>query len=210
MSAWQDFGLTVFPENLEVLASVGAGENARVAVEVSKDGSSAEDNLGWLPLENGSNTIDLSSLSEGRYAKVKFRLEAENMSHSPSVESFTLNGRKLRLMVSADSASFAGDSSVILKGTLINLENEETQVWFQWRENGAASWNETGKQPISWRTSFSDNISGLVENNVYEFRAAVEDLNSGENTTGHILSFIMDLTPPSAFRLLSPENNVVR
>jgi len=209
-SAWQDFGVVVLPENLEVLASVGAGENAWVAVEVSKDnGSSVEDNLGWQLLENGDNTIDMSSLSDCQFARVKFRLETENMTHSPSIESFTLDGRGLRLMVSTDSASFAGDNSVTLMGRLIDLENEETRVWFKWRENGATSWNETEKHVASWRTAFSKNISGLVENKVYEFRAVAEDNTSGENTTGPILTFIMDRTPPSAFRLIYPPDNAV-
>jgi predicted alpha-1,2-mannosidase len=210
MSAWQDFGVPVRPENLKVTAAVSLGENARVLVEVSKDGSFVEDNLGWQTLNNGSKTIDLASLPEARYARVKFRLETENMGHSPSVENFAFNGRALHIMVSTDSASFAEDNSVTLKGTLINLENGETQVWFKWREeNGATSWNETGKRTVSSRGPFSDNISGLTEDNAYEFRAVVKDLNSGENTTGSILTFIMDSNPPSAFMLLSPENNAV-
>jgi len=208
-SGWQDLGAPVRPENLEVLASVAAGENAKVAVEVSKDGSSVEDNVGWLLLSNGSNVIDLSSLPDGQYARVKFRLETENMKHSPSVQNFTLDAMKLQVMVSTDSASFAGGSSVTLKGRLINLENEETQVWFEWREKGTTSWNKTDNQVISARIPFSDNISGLTDNVTYEFRTVIKDMNSGENTTGQTLEFIMDGTPPSSFRLISPENNDV-
>jgi predicted GH43/DUF377 family glycosyl hydrolase len=208
-SGWQDLGAPVRPENLEVLATIAAGENAKVAVEVSKDGSSVEDNIGWLLLANGDNTIDLSSLPDCRFARVKFRLETENMKHSPSVQNFTLDAMKLQVMVTTDSASFAGGNSVMLRGRLINLENEDTQVWFEWRANGSTSWNETDNQLISERIPFSDNISGLTDNVTYEFRAVVKDLNSGENTTGRILDFIMDGTSPSVFKLLAPENNAV-
>jgi predicted alpha-1,2-mannosidase len=209
-SGWHDLGAPVRPENLSVIASVGAGENAWAAFEISKNGSSVEDNLGWLPLDNGSNTIDLSSLPDGRYAMVKFMLETDNIARSPSVQSFTLNGRELHINVATNSASFAGGTSVMLTGTLINLENEETQVWFEWRTKGAISWNETSKHVVSLRTLFSDSISGLTDNAVYEFRAVAEDMNSGENTTGQTLDFIMDRTPPAAFALISPKDNDVR
>jgi len=208
-SGWHDLGVQVRPENLEVLAAVAAGENAKVAVEISKDGSSVEDNIGWLLLSNGSNVIDLSSLPDGQYARVKFRLETENMRHSPIVKNFTFNAIKLHVMVSTGSASFAGGNSVTLNGTIINLENAETQVWFEWREKGTTSWNKTDNQVISTRIPFSDNISGLTDNLTHEFRSAIKDLNSGENTTGQTLDFIMDGTPPSSFRLISPENNAV-
>jgi len=208
-SGWKNLGTQVRPENLEVLATVAAGENAEVAVEVSNDGSSVEDNIGWLLLNNGSNVIDLSSLPDGQYVRVKFRLETENIKHSPSVQNFTLDAMKLHVMVSTGSASFAGGNTVTLNGLIINLENAETQVRFEWRQKGTTPWNETDNQVISDRISFSDNISGLTDNVTYEFRAVIKDLNSDENTTGQTLDFVMDGTPPSSFRLISPENNTV-
>ena len=56
-----------------------------------------------------------------RFARVKFRPETENMKHSPNDQSFTLDAMKLQVMVTTDSASFAGGNSVTLKGIPINL-----------------------------------------------------------------------------------------
>jgi predicted GH43/DUF377 family glycosyl hydrolase len=209
ISGWQNFRVQVRPENLEILTAVSAGENAKVVVEVSKNGSSVEDNTGWVLLNNGSNVIGLSSLPDCQYARVKFRLETENMRHSPIVKNFTFNAIKLRVKVSTGSASFAGGNSVTLKGVIIDLENADTQVWFEWRQKGTTPWNKTDNQVIGQMIPFSDNISGLTDNITYEFRAAIQDLNSGENTTGQILDFVMDGTPSSSFNLLSPENNSV-
>jgi len=208
-SEWRNFGVPVLPENLNVIATKGTGENALVKIEISRDESSVEDNTGWLLLNNGSNVIGLSSLPDGQYARVKFRLETENMKHSPSIQSFILDGRELHVMVSTDSASFAGDNSVTLKGRVVKLENEETQVWFEWRQKGSTLWNRTDNQMISLRTSFSDNISGLTENVEYQFRTGVKDLNSGENATGQTLDFTMDSMPPHAFGLVFPSDNAV-
>jgi predicted GH43/DUF377 family glycosyl hydrolase len=208
-SGWVNLGAQIRPENLDVFATVASGENAKVDVEISSDGISAVDNTGWVLLSNGNSKIDLSSLPDDQYAQVKFRLETDNIKHSPSVQNFTLDAMKLHVMVATESASFAGGNSATLTGKIVNLENEETQVRFEWRQKGTIPWNETENQLISYRIPFSDNISGLTDNVTYEFRAIIEDLNSGENTTGQILDFTMSGTPPSPFNLISPENNSV-
>lgn len=99
--------------------------------------------------------------------------------------------------VTTNSASGVGETEATLNGDLIGLGQEtQVDVFFQYREQGAGTWQETPRQTTTTTGSFSEAVSGLSNNTTYEFRAAVEWDGGGEQNFGSILTFITGTTSP--------------
>jgi subtilisin len=91
--------------------------------------------------------------------------------------------------VSTDSATNVDGSSATLNGSLDNLDGASSaNVYFEWRETGASSWNTTSTQTLSMTGSFSDDVTGLTEGAEYEFRA-VGEASDGDTDTGGTVTF---------------------
>lgn len=88
---------------------------------------------------------------------------------------------------STDSASNVSGTSATLNGALNSLEgNSSMDVYFEYRETGASTWNQTSIQTLSSTGSFSENVSGLSLSTEYEYRAVADDGSTtytGSNVT---------------------------
>ncbi len=90
--------------------------------------------------------------------------------------------------VTTDAASNITATDAQLNGTLSKLSGySSADVYFEWRQSGASTWNTTTAQTLSSTGSFSDTISGLSRGTTYEFRA-VSSTTDGNNY-GDTLTF---------------------
>ncbi|MEM2251256.1 MAG: LamG-like jellyroll fold domain-containing protein [Candidatus Hadarchaeales archaeon] len=204
ISNWIDLGQTSSLEFLEVSSKIAQGEEVKILVETSLDGSTAAENTGWITLSGGVEKIPLS-LPQTRFVRITFSLRSENVTHSPSVSSFAFYGQAVPIISTTGNPLAVQSGSVLLSGFLEDLDNQETVVWLEWRPAGG-SWSQTTKRTMSWREWFSAIVSGIMENSTYEFRAVAMDNNSGKVVMGLVKTFVADFTPPLQFSLISPEN----
>lgn len=97
--------------------------------------------------------------------------------------------------VSTSAATGITSTEATLNGNLSDLGTATpADVFFEWREVGAGTWNATTKQTRSTTGTFSQLISGLASNTNHEFRAVIEYQNNGLQTLyGSTLSFQTEL-----------------
>lgn len=82
------------------------------------------------------------------------------------------------------NASDMTTDSAVLHGELTELgAADEVDVYFQYREEGEASWNETQDQTLSEPQGFNETLSDLRSKKVYEFRSVAEDYSVDEGKT---------------------------
>lgn len=70
-------------------------------------------------------------------------------------------------------------------------------VFFQYREQGASTWNNTSRQTVSTTGSFTENITGLTEEVTYEVRFVGDfggDEVTGSTVTATTLAPVFDFT----------------
>ena len=78
--------------------------------------------------------------------------------------------------------------SAELQGEITELEKyEEADVYFEYREKGE-TWQNTTTQKITETQTFSEKITNLRKNTIYEFRAIVEA--NGDTDIGRTLKFV--------------------
>jgi subtilisin family serine protease len=131
-------------------------------------------------LQDTAEDIGLASNEQG-YGL----LDAENAVSGGSTGGFA---------VSTGSASSVGETSATLNGSLDDLGGASSaDVYFEWRQTGASSWNATATRTLSSTGSFSDDVSGLTKGTEYEFRV-VGDASDGDSDTGGTVTFTTDST----------------
>lgn len=93
--------------------------------------------------------------------------------------------------VSTSAASSVSFTSARLNGNLTNLGDFETvNVYFEWRVVGAGSWETTASQEKTATGTFYADLSGLDDDEDFEFRAVVEWSDGETQTdTGSTLEF---------------------
>ena len=90
--------------------------------------------------------------------------------------------------VETNDATEVDDSSVILRGTLTELEGyDEATVYFEWGETGEGLSETTDEQTLESTGEFDSEVTSLESGTEYEFRAVVGP--EGDLDTGDTLSF---------------------
>ncbi len=147
VSPWSDFGKGAKFENIAVDVIASQGENVRVSVEVSHDAVSVDDSLENIPLPNGTSIVDISSIAETRYLRVRF--EFETPTATPGVTSFSV-------------ASIPGDRTPPEAPILVSPENGSTQT----QSTVNLDWNSTPENslPVYYYVEVSDNPEFPYEN----------------------------------------------
>ena len=130
----------------------------------------------------------------GEY-NVQLTVEDDEGQTDSTAELITVFSRKPT--VETESASNIGDFEATLEGQVVDVGvDSSADVYFEYRETGASSWNQTLVQTVSETGSYSESISGLTIETEYEFRAVGE--NSEGTLTGQTVTFSTDdNTPPT-------------
>lgn len=85
------------------------------------------------------------------------------------------------------------ESSAVLEGAVADMGDEDQlNVYFEWRTAGSDEWNVTEGEVLSSESSYSQGVSGLSDGTEYEFRAVGESGN-GETVEGDINTFTTDV-----------------
>lgn len=91
--------------------------------------------------------------------------------------------------VSTDPATDIGQASATLHGTLDDMGGEIIAiVYFEYRQQGASTWQTTSQDSLTGTGPFSDTISGLTPATTYEFRSVVT-ASREPTATGSIETF---------------------
>lgn len=90
--------------------------------------------------------------------------------------------------VTTDAATDITDTTATLNGTLSELSGASSaDVWFEWRETGATTWNTTPIQTLTATGTFSEPLTALTASTGYEYRAQATTTN--ESSTGTTQTF---------------------
>lgn len=85
--------------------------------------------------------------------------------------------------IATDAADGITEDSATLNGTITNFDDDAVYAAFQWRETGASSWTETSRTAYQSNTSYSESLTSLDGGTEYEFRAFIDIVNIGVDTT---------------------------
>ena len=93
--------------------------------------------------------------------------------------------------ISTEEATNIDATTATLNGELTSLGDATTvDVFFEWKELGAGSWNATTKNERTSTGAFNHGLTGLDSGTDCEFRAVVEYENNGtQRVEGSILTF---------------------
>lgn len=92
--------------------------------------------------------------------------------------------------ISTAAATDVGENTATLNGELDILGTEEAvDVYFEWREVGAAEWETTAPQELTEAGAFDEGLTELDKNTEYEFRAVV-NYDTTEYAYGSTLTFV--------------------
>lgn len=99
--------------------------------------------------------------------------------------------------VETDAATNVGDFEATFNGTILDPGVDSTaDVYFEYRETGASTWNSTAAQTISEEGTYSETVTGLSIGTEYEYRAVGENSN-GVYTASNVTFSTDDNTAPS-------------
>jgi len=177
------------------LESLGGADSAGCYFKLWEKGSQSSTSsfVGLDSLDStGSYSEDATGLDPGTVYVYAARGEASDgaWKDGGTVE-FTTESTAT-LAVSTSGASGIGTNSATLSGSLDDLGGASSaDCYFQYRESGTSSWNETATRTLSSTGSFSADLSNLSASTDYDFRAAA-DASDGDSTTATTVSFTTD------------------
>jgi len=86
-STWYDYGSSKNFKEIQNNYNLN-GDTIDIKIQSSNDGSSVNDETSWLSIQNYHN---ISTLTDGRYVRVKYRFTKNNGGTAPVVNSFNVN-----------------------------------------------------------------------------------------------------------------------
>lgn len=113
--------------------------------------------------------------------------------------------------VTTDPPSSVGDAGATLHGVLDNTGSAgSADVHFEYREEGASTWQTTATRTLSGSAGFSETLSGLSPGTTYEYRAVASSPDGTD--TGSVVTFtttaegnvFFESTTPSSGTALTP------
>jgi hypothetical protein len=137
----------------------------------------------------GDFDVNVSSLDAGEEYKYKLiAIDPETgITDEGSIETFTT----VDLAVETEEADPIGRTDATFNGFITTLESGGSHdVYFEYREQGASTFTQTSEQELTTQTGFSENVTGLAEGTVYEFRAVIEKNTATER--GELREFQTD------------------
>ena len=149
---------------------------------IEEDSSFTEDDTEYTILEDGHPVLQAVSTTA--------QLDGQEVNYEEVIDG---------PQISTLEASSIGFDDATLNGELTDLgEESEVDVFFEWRETGETSWNETTKVERTSTGTFDETISDLDDDTEYEFRAVVEwdEDGSTEKREGSTLTFTTEESNP--------------
>lgn len=164
-------------DSVNITSSVTTGENLYgcLGVDTDDDGT-IDDNTGWVDIEGVSTWTP--TLDNGYRYQMSFKMEADDDTHSPSIQSATLNVSK-----AGPNESPTADFTYTISGATVEVDASSstdpdgTISSYQWDWNGDGTYDSTG-QTASHTYS---------EDGRYELTLKVTDDSGGTDTTSEIV-----------------------
>ena len=97
---------------------------------------------------------------------------------------------KTKRLVETFEPESVGTYSATLKGNLNLGDIGESEVYFQWREQGEETWIETDKKFLTEEGEFDESLDNLEADTLYEFRTVAEWDDGEEVENGEINQFV--------------------
>ncbi len=147
------------------------------------------DNTGWESTSTSDyeKTITGLDTNENYVFKASVRLpDGVGDIENGEVREFTTMTDKKPSVRTKENAENVEYVSAAIQGELEKLNWKSADVWFQLRENGD-DWEKVGERTLSNPDNFSETLTDLEDNTVYEFRAVATN-PAGENK-GEIENF---------------------
>lgn len=164
------------------------GEDDPLVVTTDENGNfgTAEDDEG-TEFEVERVFYDVSNSDEGAGDSVELELRADNQVDVTENVVIDVEGPPT---VETTEATNIGDLSATLNGDLIDLGSaDEVDVFFEFREQGESTWEETDRQTLDSTGEFQEDVSDLNSGTTYEFRAVADGDGQDE---GDIKTFRTD------------------
>jgi hypothetical protein len=197
-------------QEIEIEATIpGTHTGATVYYETSDDNfaTSPKDSASTT-LSDGTDTLDTSNVTQGATARVRIEpthdADSQDLA-TAEVSSIKLSDTTTAFGVSTLAASNVGETKATLEGELTGLGGASSaDVFFEYRKQGATTWQTTPTQTFNSAQTFSETVQPLERNVTYEYRA-VADGSDGSSDTGATVTF-STVGAEAGERLLSLES----
>jgi len=192
-SVWDSGGFGPV-DNLEFSSTIGTSENiwGNIGSDTDNDGT-VEDNTGWVQLDGKGGVWSDPAVDNGYRFQVKYKLETDNTTHSPSVQDYTLNHSGYPPSLSSNKAENVDAYSGDLVGELMDTYGWKDNIWVSYREEGTTAWENTSVVQENVADNYVFGISGLKDNTTYEWRfAGCLAENQKRDNLGAIKTFTTD------------------
>lgn len=189
--------------NMLTLRYEGSGGVARASfngnnlgtIPVGSVGGSPNVNIGHFGFSYGDFLADHVTLWQ-RYISDE---EIDDLYNSGEGLEFPFSGTPTP-SATTQAADEITSSTARLNGELTEIgEEDDVDVFFQYREDGESTWLETTKQNLSSTGTFNSTVSSLAPGLLHEFRAVVEWDDGEQTELGSILTFTTDEAPSPFF-----------
>ena len=136
-----------------------------------------------------SGTALTVTLVTDDYLWIRQTLETTDPAVTPSLNLLEVSLFTGSPIIETLPATAVTETTATLNGDLISLGQEsEIDVFFQWKEQGAAEWSTTIPHELTEAGTFDADLTGLTGGEDYEFRAVAE-FGESEVVYGEILGF---------------------
>ncbi len=160
---------------------------ARFYYENGTGNASLDNNTAWENTSNSSYENTIKNLEP--YENYEFRASVRLPSGLADPAKDSDNGSILTLttltdnkpsVITKEDAKNVGYDSVTIRGELLTINWENAEVWFQWKKHSEQGWENTERNTLTSPDNFSENLTDLQSDTVYDFRAVASN-PAGEN-----------------------------
>lgn len=136
---------------------------------------------------NNDDSLDIGEITEQRVEDI------DGVPHAEDVGAWSTTEETSETEVSTEEATNITTDSATLNGNLDSISDDtsDVDVYFEWGEQGTGLTETTNVQNLTTTGSFSEDITGLSDETIYEFRAVGYD--GTEQVYGDTLTFSIGL-----------------
>lgn len=176
------------------LTDMGGNYSVWVYFEYGESGTLDQTTSGDWRYETGSWSIDVSDLDPNTTYDVRAVAEGDDETVRGSTQSFTTPDPNPSISVSTGDPLSVSHCATALWGSLDEaIDVSSVDVTFEWREDGASTWNTTRTELLDSTASIRHYVDGLAAGTTYEYRLTAT-ADSDVSDTGSIVTVTTDDT----------------